>query len=66
MKLNDSIKKFLKEQAFDYQKEQLERAQLNHDWKYGMGVRFFGTQNDTKIIRLSKEQWQEIKEILTR
>ena len=48
-----------------YEIEQIERAELNHDWNYGfIKIKFYGTDGESKFLNINKEQLNKIKDIL--
>lgn len=48
-----------------YEKDEIERVEKDHDWTYRMGIKFFGSKNSSKTMRMSQEQFEEIKRILS-
>ena len=47
-----------------YRKEELEKAEKNHDWNFNIKAVFSGTEGKSKYLDIPYKDWIKIKEIL--
>ena len=52
-----------KYKKMSYEKEQIERAEKEHDKNFKMKIKFFGTKNDSKFLSITEEELKKIKDI---
>jgi len=60
--IKEELQSLLKEGS--YEQSEIEAAEKDHDWTYKMGIKFFGSKNNSKNLQLDKKQFNEIKRIL--
>lgn len=66
--LRKLIKEVLTEETptnYNYIQSQLEKAEQDHDWTYKMGVKFYGTKGQSKVIGLDQGLFDAIKKLLS-
>ena len=57
------LRELIKEGSYEH--SEIAKAEKDHNWSFdNIGIKFFGSKNDSKVIRIDRDQFEAIKKII--